>query len=66
VAVDYGNSYNNKTFFDVMELIMDLVKSNSQTSPLVSLLHCLGISLLTSAGVSVVLVAIVLLLSSVA
>lgn len=49
-----------------MELIMDLVKSNSQTSPLVSLLHCLGISLLTSAGVSVVLVAIVLLLSSVA
>ncbi len=45
---------------------MDLIKSNTETSsPLLSLLHCLGISLLASAGVSVVLVAVVLLVSSV-
>ncbi len=45
---------------------MDLIKLNTEvSSPLVSLLHCLGISLLTAAGASVVLVVMVLLLSSV-
>ncbi|GEM_PF-775579 len=42
---------------------MDMVKPNTQASPLISLLNFLGISLLTSAGVSVLLIGIVLLLS---
>jgi len=42
---------------------MDLVKPNTQASPLISLFNFLGISLLASAGVSVLLIGIVLLLS---
>lgn len=43
---------------------MSSIKSNTQPSPLISLLNLLGVSLLTSAGVSVLLIGIVLLLSS--
>jgi hypothetical protein len=42
---------------------MNTVKSNTSSSILTNLLNLLGITLLTSAGVSVVLVGIVLLLS---
>jgi hypothetical protein len=43
---------------------MSTAKSSTQSSPLMSLLHFLGLSLLASVGVSIVLVGIVLLLSS--
>jgi hypothetical protein len=42
---------------------MNTVKSNTSSSVFTNLLNLLGITLLTSAGVSVVLVGIVLLLS---
>ncbi len=42
---------------------MNMVKPNTQASPFMSLLNLFGISLLTSAGVSAVLMGIVLLLS---
>jgi len=42
---------------------MNMGKPNPQTSPLTSLLNFLGVSLLASAGISVILVSIVLLLS---
>ena len=42
---------------------MNAVKPNTQPSPRISLLNFLGLSLLASAGISVVLVGIVLLLS---
>jgi len=43
---------------------MNTVKSDTQPSPLMSLLNVLGVSVLSAAGVSVLLVGIVLLLSS--
>ncbi|MDM8559999.1 hypothetical protein [Candidatus Parabeggiatoa sp. HSG14] len=42
---------------------MNSAKPGTQTSPFISLLNFLGVSLLTSAGVSVILMGIVLLLS---
>jgi predicted phage tail protein len=42
---------------------MNMVKSNTHASPFFSLLNFLGVSILASAGVSVILVGIVLLLS---
>jgi hypothetical protein len=42
---------------------MNTAKPSTQPSPLMSLLNFLGVSLLASAGVSVLLVGIVLLLS---
>jgi hypothetical protein len=42
---------------------MDTAKQSTQPSPLMSLLNFLGVSLLASAGISAVLVGIVLLLS---
>jgi hypothetical protein len=42
---------------------MNTVKSNTSSSVFTNLLNLLGITLLTAAGVSVVLVGIVLLLS---
>jgi hypothetical protein len=43
--------------------IMNFGKPETQTSPLISLFNFLGISLLASAGVSAILIGIVLLLS---
>ncbi len=43
---------------------MNIVKSDTQPSLLISLLNLLGVSLLSATGVSVILVGIVLLLSS--
>ena len=42
---------------------MNFGKPDTQTSPLISLFNFLGISLLASAGVSAILIGIVLLLS---
>jgi hypothetical protein len=42
---------------------MNFGKSDTQTSPLISLFNLLGISLLASVGISAVLIGIVLLLS---
>jgi hypothetical protein len=45
------------------ELFINIVKLSTQSSPLISLVNLIGVSLLTSMGISVLLISLVLLLS---